>query len=269
VKAILPRLRETLPKSLKLDTVGDQSAFVRKSVNSVVFEGVLAAGLTGLMILIFMGSWRSTVAIMDGARQIVVPATVSLLCNCIVFVPMFSLGGVSGFLFKPLAEAVVFALISSYVLSRTPVNKMARFLLAGQTHPHGETTPTRNPFTLCQRGFERNFERVRGFYIRVLTNAVGGRWMFIGLFLVMVGASFALAPFLGRNFFPSAECTDLKLHVRAPTGTRIEGTAALCDRIEETIRQTLPEGVVTRCAGDRPQRREERSSRRHAVAPHR
>ena len=308
VKALLPRLRETLPASLKLDAVGDQSTFVQKSVNSVIFEGVLAAVLTGMMILIFLGSWRSTViimvsiplsimsavallsvfgqtinvmtlgglalavgilvddatvtieninyhlemdkdiesAIMDGARQIVVPATVSLLCICIVFVPMFTLGGVSGFLFKPLAEAVVFALVSSYVLSRTLVNTMARFLLAGQTHQHGEAKPTRNPFTLFQRGFERGFEGVRGFYIRLLTTAVGGRWVFIGLFLVMIGACFSLAPFLGRNFFPSVESTDLKLHVRAPTGTRIEGTAALCDRIEEAVRQTLPEGVVTK-----------------------
>jgi len=308
VKALLPRLRETLPSSLKLDAVGDQSTFVQKSVNSVIFEGVLAAVLTGMMILIFLGSWRSTViimvsiplsimsavallsifgqtinvmtlgglalavgilvddatvtieninyhleqgkeieaAIMDGARQIVVPATVSLLCICIVFVPMFTLGGVSGFLFKPLAEAVVFALLSSYVLSRTLVNTMARFLLAGQSHHHGEAKPTRNPFTLFQRGFERGFEGVRGFYIRLLATAVGGRWVFVGLFLVMVAASFSLAPFLGRNFFPSVESTDLKLHVRAPTGTRIEGTAALCDRIEEAIRQTLPEGVVTK-----------------------
>jgi multidrug efflux pump subunit AcrB len=308
VKALLPRLRETLPKALKLDAVGDQSAFVKKSVNSVIFEGVLAAVLTGMMILIFLGSWRSTViimvsiplaimsavallsvfgqtinvmtlgglalavgilvddatvtieninyhleqgkdieeAIMDGARQIVVPATVSLLCICIVFVPMFTLGGVSGFLFKPLAEAVVFALISSYVLSRTLVNTMARFLLAGQVHHHGETTPTRNPFTMFQRGFERGFAGVRGFYIRLLATAVGGRWVFIGGFLIVVAASFSLAPFLGRNFFPSVESTDLKLHVRAPTGTRIEGTAALCDRVEEAIRQTLPEGVVTK-----------------------
>ena len=308
VKAILPRLRETLPPSLRLDTVGDQSTFVQKSVNSVIFEGVLAAVLTGLMILVFLGSWRSTViimvsiplailsavallavfgqtinvmtlgglalavgilvddatvtieninyhleqgkdiesSIMDGARQIVVPATVSLLCICIVFVPMFTLGGVSGFLFKPLAEAVVFALLSSYVLSRTLVNTMARSLLAGQAHNHGQTTPTRNPFTLFQRGFERAFEGVRGFYMRLLATAVGGRWAFIGLFLAMVGASFTLAPYLGRNFFPSVESADLKLHMRAPTGTRIEGTAALCDRIEEAIRKTLPEGVVTK-----------------------
>ena len=194
VKALLPKLRETLPASLKLDTVNDQSSFVYAAVNSVIFEGVVAAALTGLMILIFLGSWRSTLiitisiplailasvaalaatgetinvmtlgglalavgilvddatvtieninyhleqgkdiesAIMDGARQIVLPATVSLLCICIVFVPMFNLGGVAGYLFRPMAKAVVFALIASYVLSRTLVNTMARFLLAHQ-----------------------------------------------------------------------------------------------------------------------------------------
>ena len=200
VKALLPKIRETLPSSLKLDAINDQSSFVYAAVNSVIFEGVVAAALTGLMILIFLGSWRSTFiitsrfrsrfsplsprsprlgetinvmtlgglalavgilvddatvtieninyhleqgkdiesAIMDGARQIVIPATVSLLCICIVFVPMFNLGGVAGYLFRPMAEAVVFALIGSYVLSRTLVNTMARFLLAHQaTHGHG------------------------------------------------------------------------------------------------------------------------------------
>ena len=200
VKALLPKLRETLPESLHLVTVGDQSTFVKAAVSSVIFEGVVAAALTGLMILIFLGSWRSTLiitisiplailtsvallaatgetinvmtlgglalavgilvddatvtieninyhleqgkdiesAIMDGARQIVIPATVSLLCICIVFVPMFTLGGVAGYLFRPMAKAVVFALIGSYVLSRTLVNTMARFLLAHQAaHGHG------------------------------------------------------------------------------------------------------------------------------------
>ena len=206
VKALLPKLRETLPASFKLDAVNDQSSFVYAAVNSVIFEGVVAAALTGLMILIFLGSWRSTLiitisiplailasvtllaatgetinvmtlgglalavgilvddatvtieninyhleqgkdiesAIMDGARQIVLPATVSLLCICIVFVPMFNLGGVAGYLFRPMAKAVVFALIASYVLSRTLVNTMARYLLAHQvTHGHGE--PRRRP----------------------------------------------------------------------------------------------------------------------------
>ncbi len=308
VKALLPKLRESLPSSLKLDAVGDQSTFVKQSVDSVIFEGVVAATLTGLMILIFLGSWRSTLiitisiplailsavallaatgqtinvmtlgglalavgilvddatvtieninwhlehgkrikaAIMDGARQIVVPATVSLLCICIVFVPMFGLGGVAGYLFRPMAAAVVFALISSYVLSRTLVATMAHFLLAGQTvhHGHDAPPPTRNPFTLFQRGFERRFEAARGFYRRLLRTALAARGKFVLLFLFLVFASFGLAPFLGQNFFPTVESTQLKLHVRAPTGTRIQQTAALCDRVEEAIHENLPPGAV-------------------------
>jgi multidrug efflux pump subunit AcrB len=309
VKALLPKLRESLPASLRLEAVGDQSAFVRSAVNSVVFEGVVAAALTGLMILVFLGSWRSTLiitisiplailasvamfsaigetinvmtlgglalavgilvddatvtieninwhleqgkdiesAIMDGARQIVIPATVSLLCICIVFVPMFRLGGVAGYLFRPLAEAVVFALLASYVLSRTLVNTMARFLLASQhSHGHGEALPpTRNPVVLFQRGFEHSFERIRQAYRRLLTIALGARWLFIAGFLAAVACSFALAPYLGQNFFPPVQSDQIKLHVRAQTGTRIEETARLCDRVEAAVRETIPpEGLV-------------------------
>src|SRR6202042_147561 len=225
IKERLPRIKAALPPGFNIDLVGDQSIFVRGAISGVVREAVIAAALTGLMILLFLGSVRSTLiiaisiplsilasitclsalgetinimtlgglalavgilvddatvtieninyhleqgkdietAIMDGARQIVIPATVSLLCICIVFVPMFTLGGVAGFLFRPMAKAVVFALIGSYVLSRTLVNTMARFLLAHQeTHGHGaHLQPTRNPLTLFQRGFERRFEAVR------------------------------------------------------------------------------------------------------------
>ena len=308
VKALLPKLRETLPKSLRLEAVGDQSAFVKSAVNSVMFEGAVAAALTGLMILIFLGSWRSTLiitisiplailasvallsaigetinvmtlgglalavgilvddatvtieninwhleqgkdiesAIMDGARQIVIPATVSLLCICIVFVPMFQLGGVAGYLFRPMAEAVVFALLASYVLSRTLVNTMARFLLAGQhSHGEGETlAPTRNPLAPFQRGFEHRFERARRAYRDLLTMALDKRWIFIVGFLVAVGASFALAPFLGQNFFPPVEGDQIKLHVRAQTGTRIEQTARLCDQVEAAVRATIPPSAL-------------------------
>jgi multidrug efflux pump subunit AcrB len=306
VKALLPKLRETLPPSLKMDAINDQSSFVNSAVNSVIFEGVVAAALTGLMILIFLSSWRSTFiitisiplailtsvtllsaigetinvmtlgglalavgilvddatvtieninyhleqdkdiesAIMDGARQIVIPATVSLLCICIVFVPMFSLGGVAGYLFRPMAEAVVFALIGSYVVSRTLVNTMARYLLAHQAaHGHGAPRPpTRNPFSLFQRGFERRFEEARDFYRRLLATALAARGKFIAGFLVAVACSFALAPYLGRNFFPSVANTQLKLHVRAPTGTRIEDTALICDGVEAAIRRIVPAG---------------------------
>ncbi|HEY1779780.1 MAG TPA: efflux RND transporter permease subunit [Roseiarcus sp.] len=304
VKALLPKLRQTMPPSLKLDAINDQSSFVKAAVNSVIFEGVVAAALTGLMILIFLSSWRSTFiitisiplailtsvtllaaigetinvmtlgglalavgilvddatvtieninyhleqgkdiesAIMDGARQIVVPATVSLLCVCIVFVPMFNLGGVAGYLFRPMAEAVVFALIGSYVLSRTLVNTMARFLLAHQAvHDHGAPRPpTRNPFTLFQRGFERRFEATRNFYRRLLVTVLAARGKFVAGFMVAVLASFGLAPFLGQNFFPSVADTQLKLHVRAPTGTRIEDTALISDGVEAAIRRTIP-----------------------------
>jgi multidrug efflux pump subunit AcrB len=304
VKSLLPKLRETLPKSLKLDAVGDQSAFVNAAVHSVMFEGVVAAALTGLMILIFLGSWRSTLiitvsiplailasvaalsaigetinvmtlgglalavgilvddatvtieninwhleqdkdietAIMDGARQIVIPATVSLLCICIVFVPMYGLGGVAGYLFRPMAEAVVFALAASYVLSRTLVATMARYLLANQApHGHGaHPPPTRNPLAMFQRGFERRFAATRDFYRRLLATALNGRGRFISGFLIVSLCSFALAPFLGQDFFPPVESAQLKLHVRAPTGSRIEETAALSERIENVIRQTIP-----------------------------
>ncbi len=304
IKALLPKLRKSLPSSLHLEAVGDQSKFVTAAVSSVIFEGVVAAVLTGLMILIFLGSWRSTViimvsiplailtsvallsatgetinvmtlgglalavgilvddatvtieninyhleqgkdietAIMDGARQIVIPATVSLLCICIVFVPMFTLGGVAGYLFRPMAKAVVFALIGSYVLSRTLVNTMARFLLAHQatTHGHGAPPRTRNPLVLFQRGFERRFEAVRAFYRRLLMTALSGRFVFIGGFLAVSLASFALAPYLGRNFFPPVESTQIALHVRAPVGTRIEETGVEMDRIERAIREIIP-----------------------------
>jgi multidrug efflux pump subunit AcrB len=304
VKALLPKLRETLPESLKLDTINDQSSFVYAAVNSVIFEGVVAASLTGLMILIFLGSWRSTLiitisiplailasvaalsaigetinvmtlgglalavgilvddatvtieninwhleqgkdielAIMDGARQIVLPATVSLLCICIVFVPMFNLGGVAGYLFRPMAEAVIFALVASYVLSRTLVNTMARYLLASQAlrETGGAPPPTRNPLALFQRGFDHRFEATRRFYRRLLETALAARGIFIVGFLVAVAASFALAPYLGQNFFPPTANTQIKLHVRAPTGMRIEDTAMICDGVEAAIRRIIP-----------------------------
>jgi len=304
VKALLPKLRQTLPAGVRLEAVGDQSTFVKSAVSSVIFEGVTAAALTGLMILVFLGSWRSTLiimvsiplailtsvillsatgeminvmtlgglalavgilvddatvtieninyhlelgkdiesAIMDGARQIVIPATVSLLCICIVFVPMFNLGGVAGYLFRPMAKAVVFALFGSYVLSRTLVNTMARFLLAHQAvHGHGALeAPTRNPFTRFQRGFDRRFEAARAFYRRLLLTAVSARRLFIVGFLAAVLCSFALTPFLGRNFFPPIESPQIALHIRAPTGTRIEETALEVDRIEQAIRSIIP-----------------------------
>jgi multidrug efflux pump subunit AcrB len=274
-------------------------------VNGVIREGVIAAALTGLMILVFLGSWRSTLiitisiplailasvtalsalgetinvmtlgglalavgilvddatvtienmnwhlehgkpieaAILDGAKQIVVPATVSLLCICVAFVPMFGLGGVAGYLFRPLAEAVVFAMIASYVLSRTLVPTMAHFLLRDQTHGHGgegEKRKSRNPFTRLQQGFERGFEAIRQRYIGLLHLGLRKRVWLIGGFLAVAGLSFGLAPFLGSNFFPNIDSGEIKLHVRGQTGLRVESMTALAQNVEAAIRKTIP-----------------------------
>ena len=298
VKKMMPRLHDLLPDSVHLLAVGDQAPFVESAINSVVFEGVLAASLTGLMILIFLGSWRSTViiiisiplailtsvallaatgeninvmtlgglalavgilvddatvtieninyqleqkkeieaAIMDGARQIVIPATVSLLAISIVFVPMFSLGGVSGYLFRPMAKAVVFALIGSYVLSRTLVPTMANYLLAG--HAHDPDAEPRTIFGRFQHGFERYFEDARQGYSRILSAAMRSRTVFVSGYVTFALASLILVPFLGQNFFPDVETVQIRLHVRGPTGLRIEETGKLFTRVEDAIRET-------------------------------
>jgi multidrug efflux pump subunit AcrB len=299
VKALLPQIEQSLPASLTLKLVGDQSGFVTNAVMGVLREGLIAAGLTGLLILVFLGSWRSTViitisiplailfsvimlsllgetinvmtlgglalavgilvddatvtieninyhlesgksvrtAILDGAKQIVVPATVSLLCICIVFVPMFSLGGVAGYLFRPLAEAVVFAMIGSYVLSRTLVPTLANYLL--QQHVHRPAHMRRGFFARFQRGFEYRFEKLRGFYVALLALALAYRPRVIIGFFAVVLLSFGLVPFLGQNFFPAIESDQIKLHIRAQTGTRVEDVSALCGRIEAAIRSRI------------------------------
>jgi len=308
IKRLLPHVRETLPPAIHLAAVGDQSVFVLDAVTGVIREGAIAAALTGLMILIFLGSWRSTLiitvsiplavltsitilsalgetinvmtlgglalavgilvddatvtieninyhieqgkniatAIMDGARQIVVPAFVSLLCICIVFVPMFTLGGVAGYLFLPLAQAVVFALVGSFILSRTLVPTLANYLLAGQAHhggavgPADAPPPRRGVFGRFQHGFETRFERVRASYREMLAVALARPWRFVGGFLAVVLLSFLLVPFLGQNFFPATDSGQIKLHIRAQTGTRIEETARLCDKVETRIRHVIP-----------------------------
>jgi multidrug efflux pump subunit AcrB len=309
IKQLLPSVAQTMPASLKLTAVGDQSVFVTSAVSGVVREGAIAAALTGMMILLFLGSWRSTLiitvsiplailasvtalsllgetinvmtlgglalavgilvddatvtieninwhlergkeietAILDGAQQIVVPATVSLLCICIAFVPMFGLGGVAGYLFRPLAEAVVFALIASYVLSRTLVPTLANYLLRRQlleAHAvHRDTAAakaSRNPLVLFQRGFERRFEAVRGVYRGLLQLGLNHRGKLIAGFIGFTLLSFALAPYLGQDFFPSVDGGQIKVHVRAQTGTRIEETTKLADRIGETIHKIIP-----------------------------
>lgn len=310
VKALLPSISNTLPSSLKLTPVGDQSVYVTDAVSSVVKEGVIAAVLTGTMILLFLGSWRSTLiitlsiplailaaltglsvlgetinvmtlgglalavgilvddatvtieninwhmeqekaiepAILDGARQIVVPATVSLLCICIAFVPMFGLGGVAGYLFRPLAEAVILALAASYVLSRTLVPTMANYLLRNQQIHHGgegaEAAPSRNPFARFQRGFERMFEGIRARYQGLLQLCLTNRVKVIAGFLVVSVLSFGLAPYLGQDFFPTVDAGQIKLHIRAPTGTRIEQTVSLSDKISAEIQKIIPNNEI-------------------------
>ena len=314
VKALLPRLKQTLPPAMKITPLGDQSLFVRAAVSGVVKEGVIAASLTSLMILLFLGSWRSTViiavsiplailaalaalaafgqtlnimtlgglalavgilvddatvtienvnwhleqgkdirtAILDGAAQIVGPALVSLLCICVAFVPMFFLGGVAGYLFAPMAMSVVFAMIASFVLSRTLVPTMAMYLLKAHAAAHttevmahhdaeaGRKAVSRNPLVRFQHGFERRFEAIRAVYIRVLGLAMGRRRAFVAVFLGLVILSLGLAPFLGRNFFPTVDSGQINLHVRLPVGTRVEETAGEFDRIEDAIRQAIP-----------------------------
>ena len=319
-KKQLPLIRETLPPTLQISPVGDQSVFVTAAVSAVIKEGVIAAALTGLMILVFLGSWRSTLiitisiplailfsvtllsligqtinvmtlgglalavgilvddatvtieninyhleqgkpirdAIMDGSKQIVVPATVSLLCICVVFVPMFALSGVAGFLFRPLAEAVIFAMMGSYLLSRTLVPTLANYLLANRSyhpepdteittpHPHPQPSRGSNVFVRFQSKFEARFEGIRDGYHDLLKLAMGSRRAFSIGFLAVVLLSFGLLPFLGRNFFPPIGGSEIKLHVRTQTGTRIEETARLCDQIERSIRNVIPASDLDR-----------------------
>jgi CzcA family heavy metal efflux pump len=297
IRAMLPRVATLVPPELKISPIADQSVFVRGAVQGVIREAIIAAALTGLMILLFLGSWRSTLiiaisiplsilssiivlsligetintmtlgglalavgilvddatvtienierfieegyelrpAILDGAAQIAVPALVSTLCICIVFLPMFFLSGVSKYLFVPLAEAVVFAMLASYILSRTLVPTLAMYLLTIH-HP----APSRNPLVLFQQAFERGFERVRDNYQGLLTRLVLRRTVFIPLFLLACLCVFFLVPFLGRDFFPSTDAGEFILHVRGKTGLRIEETAKLCDQVEAQIRRTIP-----------------------------
>ncbi|WGT36113.1 efflux RND transporter permease subunit [Pseudomonas atacamensis] len=323
IRSMLPLINETLPPALKTSLLGDASAFVKDSISSVAREGIIAALLTSVMILLFLGSWRSTLiiaasiplavlsaiallavtgqtlnvmtlgglalavgilvddatvtieninwhleqgksvrkAILDGAKQIVGPAFVSLLCICIVFVPMFLLQGIAGFLFRPMALAVIFAMASSFLLSRTLVPTLAMFLLKPHTleqgagaHPddiflnhHEGDRHERQRNTLLrgalyfQQHFEHGFSVVRDAYQRLLMLALANRKTFLAGFLACVLASFLLQPTLGEDFFPATDAGALALHVRLPLGTRIEESAAAFDRVEKRIREIIPE----------------------------
>ncbi len=306
----LPVIKEALPPQLKITPLSDQSIFVRGAISGVVREALIAACLTGFMILVFLGSWRSTLiigvsiplsilvslmllsalgetinimtlgglalavgilvddatveieninrnleegkeieqAILDGAAQIAIPAFVSTLSICIVFVPMFFLGGVAKYLFVPLAEAVFFAMLASYFLSRTVVPTMAKFLLVEHdADAEKRRHASRNPFIRFQLAFEHRFEQLRSFYHGLLGLAVAHSTVFLILFMAFCFGSFALLyPWLGQDFFPSVDAGQFKLHVRARTGTRIEETARLCDEIDQAIRREIPaKEVVT------------------------
>ncbi len=302
IKQLLPIIAPALPKSLKVTPLADQSIFVRSAISGVVREAIIAACLTGVMILLFLGSWRSTLiiavsiplsilssilalaglhetinvmtlgglalavgilvddatvtienieryleeqmplkeAILQGAAQISVPALVSTLCICIVFLPMFFLNGVPRYLFVPLAEAVVFAMLASYVLSRTLVPTLAMYLL--KEHGNGDSDQhfRWNPFALIQRNFDRGFAKVRDAYATILAASVRRRRVFLPGFLLLFLSLLLLIPWLGQDFFPDVDTGQIKLHMRVATGTRIEETARICDLVEGTIRQTIP-----------------------------
>jgi multidrug efflux pump subunit AcrB len=311
IKSRLPAIEATLPPGVTVKFVGDQSDFVKSSVSAVVREGLIAATLTGFMILIFLGSWRSTLiitvsiplavlssltvlsllgqtinvmtlgglalavgilvddatvtieninrhmehgediltAITKGANEIMPPATVALFCICIAFVPLLTLGGVAGYLFRPLAMAVVFAMIASYLLTYTLVPTMAHFLLKNQHHhaTSGDSTEPRRVgfFGRFQQGFEAYFERFRQGYLGLLRLALAHRFVFSGGFICFALLSLGLAPFLGQDFFPSIDSGAIKIHLRAPTGTRIEETTRLTDQVEQKIRSIIPPDRVT------------------------
>jgi multidrug efflux pump subunit AcrB len=309
IRGLLPRVAQTLPPELKILPLSDQSIFVRSSVNGVIREAVIAACLTAVMILLFLGNWKSTLiiaisiplsilvsvlllsalgetinimtlgglalavgilvddatveieninrnlamgketvqAILDGAQQIAVPAFVSTLCICIVFLPMFLLTGVARYLFLPLAEAVVFAMLASYAWSRTIVPTLAMYLLSAEDEYHAEEHAGEKMgfFRRYQQAFERGFERFRKAYRALLTTLVHKRAIFIPAFLLScIGLVLLLLPWLGQDFFPSSDNGQFILHVRAKSGTRIEETAKLCDLVEGSIRREIPKGEL-------------------------
>jgi multidrug efflux pump subunit AcrB len=299
IRQTLVRAAQTLPPNLNIKALSDQSIFVKSAVSGVVREAVLATVLTAAMILLFLGTWRSTLiiaisipvsilssviafsavgqtinimtlgglalavgilvddatvtienierhledgaglkdAILQGAAQIAIPALVSTLCICIVFLPMFFLGGVAHYLFVPLAEAVVFAMIASYIVSRTLVATMALYLLKEKPESTG---PSRNPLARFQQAFERAFEKTRHRYRDLLATLIAHRVLFMGAFLGVCVLTAVLVPLLGQDFFPSSDTGQFILHVRARSGTRIEETARLVDRVESSIRRHVP-----------------------------
>ena len=302
LKSKLPTLLPLLPKSVEVSLLADQSVFVKTAVMGVIHEALIAAVLTAIMLLLFLGNWRTTSiiavsiplsifssvillhavgetinimtlgglalavgilvddatvtienierhlhmgtelypAILEGAGEIAIPALVSTLCICIVFVPMFFLEGVARFLFVPMAEAVVFAMLASYVLSRTLVPTLA-LLLMGHQSRSGKISQW---ITSIHEAFNRQFEKLRNTYILFLSHLLTHRKSFLAVFLSICLFSCGLYALLGRDLFPTVDTGQIKLHVRAPTGTRIENTALLSDRVDKVIREIIPDEEI-------------------------
>ncbi|WP_336946419.1 efflux RND transporter permease subunit [Asaia sp. BMEF1] len=315
-KALLPRLRAILPPDVKVSILADASVMVKEQIMDVVREMITASFLTGIVVLLFLGSWRSTViiatsiplailcsiiglgwagqsinimtlgglalavgilvddatvmienidthlemgkdlelAIIDAANQIVIPTFVSTTCICIVWLPLFELSGVAGYLFMPMALAIIFAMIASFILSRTLVPTMAKFLLAGQVHhAHGHEDHAPAPkgfFGRFQRGFEQRFNNFREGYNTLLTRCVARRGAFVGVFMVISIASMGLYSVAGRDFFPEVKSGTLQMHMRAPLGTRIEVAGRIAALVDDRINQLLPgkvENIISNC----------------------
>ncbi|MBN3889876.1 MAG: efflux RND transporter permease subunit [Nostoc sp. JL31] len=314
VKERLPKIQATLPKELGLEILFDQSIFVKASIHGVLTEGLIAACLTAAMILLFLGSWRSTLivaisiplsilcsiialrligqtlnimtlgglslavgilvddatveienihrnlgqgkplqqAILDGAQQIAVPAFVSTLAICIVFIPIIFLTGVAQSLFMPLGMAVVFAMLASYLLSRTVVPMLAKFLLGKELHLYtehenlenngnGHVIPKKDIFWRIHEQFNRQFEKFRQNYRNTLAKALNNRGVVFAMFGAFWVSALVLLPFVGQDFFPQVDAGQFRLHVRAPAGTRLEKTEQIFTQVENEIRQVIPE----------------------------
>jgi len=305
VKQVIPKMLAQMPEGINMKLMFDQSLFVKAAIGNVIHEGLIAAGLTAAMILLFLGNWRSTCiiavsiplsimcslivlyligetinlmtmgglalavgvlvddatveienierqmlmgknprqAILDGAAEIAMPAFVSTLCICIVFVPMFFLTGVARSLFVPMAEAVVFAMLASYLLSRTLVPTLVMYMMSGHHHGHNEHPPSNaiaRVFKQTHHAFDRGFESFRGHYVVLLSHLLNHRLRYGSAFLGFCLLSLVLVPLLGRDLFPAVDAGQIRLHVRAPSGTRIEEMPALIDEVEKVIRERIP-----------------------------
>jgi multidrug efflux pump subunit AcrB len=301
VKKLMPGIQASAPPGMKIGLLFDQSTFVSRAIESVWHEGLIAAVLTGAAILLFLGSWRSTLivlisiplsiltsiaalsalgysinvmtlgglalaigilvddatveienihrnlamgkplqqAILDGAQQIAVPAFVATLAICIVFIPVVLLEGPARYLFVPFALAVVFAVFTSYILSRTVVPVLVKYLLAGEAHAPENATPS-NIFGRVHKVFNDGFEWVRCAYVNVLAWALGHRLTVLATFAILLGSAFVALPWIGRDFFPTVDAGQIRLHVVAASGTRLEETEKIFSAVEAEIRKTIP-----------------------------